>query len=272
LDSLEKRAEVLFELDKYEEVLTLAYENLYTVEADKELLYNYIIISHLNLQEFSKALKVCDEALGVYPSSSIFFYLRSKSYYNISSYKNAIQDIKEALEIEPNFAKYLAHYSRILLFQNEFTKAKELIEKALEIDATETEYHLTLAMILYMQNDEKTANEIVDKVLEKEPHNIAALDIKQKYFTKKLKEKKSILKNLLFLDPFDKESQLDIKFIKYYYKFLPPLMGFVLFLTYLLQSSRREFGFLEPICFMGFVVLGILGSKDWRLNFPFIAT
>ena len=53
--------------------------------------------------------------------------------------------------------------------------------------------------------------------------------------------------------------------------FVPPLMAFVLFLTYLLQSQRREFGFLEPFLFVGFVVLGTLGSKDWRLNIPFIA-
>lgn len=272
MDNLEKRIEVLFDLDKYEEVLPLAYENLYAKDIDKELLYNYIIISHLNLKEFKKALEVCDEALGEYPSSSVFFYLRSKNYFNISSYKNATKDIKEALELEPNFAKYLAHYAKILLFENELTQAKKTIEKALEIDANETEYHLTSAMILYVLDDEKMAHAIVDKVLEKEPHNISALDIKQKYFTKQLKEKKSILKNLLFLDPFDEENQKDIKFINYYYKLLPPLMVFVLSLTYLLQSSRKEFGFLEPFCFIGFAVLGTLGSKDWRLNIPFIAT
>lgn len=272
MDNLAKKIDVLFELGKYEDVLTLAYENLYSIDANKELLYNYIIVSHRNLQEFRKALEVANEALGIYPSSSVFLYLRSKSYFNISAYKNALQDIKEALELEPNNARYLAHYAKILLSQNEFIKAKEKIEEALEIDATETEYHLTLAMILYMLNGEVTTREIVDDVLAKEPHNIAALDMKQQYFTSKLKEKKSILKNLLFLDPFDKESQKDIKFIKYYYKFLPSLMAVALFFAYLLQSNRREFGFLEYVLPASFFILGTIGSKDWRLNVPFIAT
>ena len=268
---IEKKLNVLFDLQKYKDVLELAYENLYNNELERELLYEYIILSHINLEEYHKALKISEEALGIYPSLSIFLYFRSKSFYYISSYKNAINDIEEALNIEPNEPQYLAHFARVLLLQNEYIKAKEIIERALEIDSSVSEYHLTLAIVLYMLDGDRVAKEIVDEVLAKEPHNLQALEIKRKYFTPKLKEQKSLLKNFLFLNPFDKESQKDIKFIKYYYMFLPPLMGLVLFLSYLLQSQRREFGFLEPVCIFGFVVLWVLGSKDWRLNVPFIA-
>jgi tetratricopeptide (TPR) repeat protein len=233
---IEKKLNVLFDLQKYKDVLELAYENLYNNELERELLYEYIILSHINLEEYHKALEISEEALGIYPSFSIFLYFRSKSFYYISSYKNAIDDIEEALNIEPNEPRYLAHFARILLFQNEYIKAKEIIERALEIDSSVSEYHLTLAIVLYMLDGERVAKEIVDEVLTKEPHNLQALEIKRKYFTPKLKEQKSLLKNFLFLNPFDKESQKDIKFIKYYYIFLPPLMGLVLFLSYLLQS------------------------------------
>ena len=272
MDNIEKKLDVLFELEKYREVLELGYETLYSSKVEKELLYQYIILSHMNLEEYHKALEMCEEALGEYPGTSAYLYLRSKNFYYISSYKKAISDIEEALAISPNEPQYLAHFAKVLLMENNYIQAKEMIERALELDSSESEYHLTLAVVLYTLDGEKVAREIVDEVLAKEPHNLQALDIKQKYFTSKLKEKKSLLQNLLFLDPFDKESQKDIKFIKYYYMFVPPLMAFVLFLTYLLQSQRREFGFLEPFVFVGFVVLGTLGSKDWRLNVPFIAT
>ena len=272
MDNIEKKLDVFFELGKYSEVLELGYETLYSSKSDKELLYQYIILSHMNLEEYHKALEMCDEALGEYPNIGTFFYLRSKTLYFISSYKKAISDIEEALRVSPNESHYLAHYARVLLMQDNYIQAKEMIERALELDNSVSEYHLTLAVVLYMLDGQKVAREIVDDVLAKEPHNLQAIDIKQKYFTSKLKEKKSLLQNLLFLDPFDKESQKDIKFIKYYYMFVPPLMAFVLFLTYLLQSQRREFGFLEPFVFVGFAVLGTLGSKDWRLNVPFIAT
>ena len=272
MDNTEKKLNVLFELEKYKEVLELGYETLYTSEVEKELLYQYIILSHMNLEEYQKALTMCDEALGEYPNIGTFFYLRSKTLYIISSYKKAFSDIQEALAIEPNEPRYLAHYAKLYLTQDNYIRAKETIEKALEIDSTQAEYHLTLAMVLYMLDGQKVAREILDDVLAKEPHNIEALTLKQKLFTSKLKEKKSLLQNLLFLDPFDKENQKEIKFIQHYYKFMLPLMSLVILLSYLLQAYRKEFAFLEPVVYGGFIVAGLLGSKDWRLNTPFIAT
>lgn len=49
-------------------------------------------------------------------------------------------------------------------------------------------------------------------------------------------------------------------------------MALALFLAYLLQSNHREFGFLEYVLPAAFFILGTIGSKDWRLNVPFIAT
>jgi tetratricopeptide (TPR) repeat protein len=147
-----------------------------------------------------------------------------------------------------------------------------MIQKALELDSTEAEYQLVLVVILYVLGEEEKAQNILEEVLQREPNNIQALDVKQKYFTKKLTEQKSLLQNLLFLDPFDIQTQKDLKFVKYYYKVVPLLMTFVLLLSYLLQSQRAEFGFLEPFLFVGFVIVGVVGSKDWRLNIPFITT
>ncbi len=79
------------------------------------------------------------------------------------------------------------------------------------------------------------------------------------------------MKNLLFINPFDKESQKDIKFIEFYYRYIPFLMGTVLLISYLLQSNRHQFGFLEPVAFVSFAIVATIGSNDWRFNLPFIA-
>ena len=58
MDKIEKWLEVLFDLGKYEELLAIAYENLHTTEVEQVLLYEYIIVAHLNKQESQKALKM----------------------------------------------------------------------------------------------------------------------------------------------------------------------------------------------------------------------
>ena len=270
MDNIERKLDVLFELGKYREVLELGYETLYSSKSDKELLYQYIILSHMNLEEYHKALEMCEEALGEYPSTSAYLYLRSKNFYYISSYKKAISDIEEALQISSNEPQYLAHFAKVLLMENNYIQAKEMIERALELDSSVSEYHLTLAVVLYMLDGQKVAREIVDDVLAKEPHNLQALDIKQKYFTSKLKEKKSLLQNLLFLNPFDKENRESIRFIKFYYKFVPIMMlGSVLF-SYFVQSGILNGSLFVVLSFMIFVIVGIIGSNEWSLNLPYI--
>ena len=245
---------------------------MYNAEADQELLYEYIILSHLNSQEYAKTLEMCDEALSAFPSTPHFLYFKSKAYGYMDAYKKALQESQKALAIEPNEPRYFAQHAKLLFVQDRTTEAKEFINKALTRDATNSEYHLLYARILYMLDDKEEAQKIVEDILTKEPHNEEALEIKQKYFTSKLKERKSILKNLLFLNPFDKESQKDIKFIAFYYRYIPFLMGAVVLISYLLQNNRHQFGFLEPVAFVSFVVVATIGSNDWRLNIPFIAT
>ncbi len=269
---MEKNLEVLFELGRYKEVLSLAYENLHNAETDQELLYQYIILSHLNSQEYEKTLEMCDEALATFPSESHFLYFKSKAYGYMDAYKKALQESRKALKMEPNKPRYLAQHAKLLFIRDRVGEARELIEKALELDAANSEYHLLRVRILYMLDDKKEAQKIVEDILTKEPHNEEALEIKQKYFTSKLSERKSILKNLLFLNPFNKESQKDIKFIEFYYRYIPFLMGAVVLISYLLQSNRHQFGFLEPVAFVSFAIVATIGSNDWRLNIPFIAT
>lgn len=270
MDDLEKKIEVLFELDKYEEVLNFAHKNLNNSQENKLFLYSYIISSYINLSNYTDALKFCNDAISEYPYSTYLFYLKSKIYFNISKDKLSLEAIKEALKLSPNDSNYLMHEADVYYSLSDYVNAKESINKSLEIDSTNLNAHLINAKILYMIDGQKIAKEIVNEVLEKDPHHQQALYMKQ-HFYRNIKDKKSILKNLLSFNPQDKIYQSELKFIKNYYKFIPISMFIVLILDYLLQSNRSEFGFLEPYVMVCFFIVGVIGSNDWRFSLVFVS-
>lgn len=271
LDKVEKRLEVLFELDKYDEVLKLAFENLHNSDANELLLSTYIITSHMNLANYNDALEFCSKTIGKYPNSAYLFYLRAKIYFEKKDLKQASKDVNESLRLNPNDADTYSTQAWIYLDSKKYIEAKESINRSLEIDSSNLDSHIINAMILYMIDGESVAKEIIDEVLQKDPHNVKALDVKQNLFTSKLKEKKSILENLLFLNPFNKEHQASLKFIRNYYRYIPICMLVIVSLSYLLHVNRETFGFLQNWLMVSFFIVALIGSNDYRLNVPFIA-
>ncbi|MEN4054209.1 tetratricopeptide repeat protein [Sulfurimonas sp. NWX79] len=271
MEKIENKIETLFELERYSDVLELAYEHLYSSDADKERLYEYIILSHMNLSQDKKALSRCDEALKLYPSSFVFLYLKAKTLYHLSQYKKANKCVKQVLQFSPNHTQSLNLYARILLQQNDFKEAHSAIQKALEIDSNISEYQLTLVLVLMMLDKKKQANEVVQNVLTDDPHNIEALHLKQKLFATTPKHKERLLRSILFLDPFDTQSQKDLKFLRFYYKTVPFIMVLVLMLTYYLQSNYPKYSNYDSLHIVLIVIVGMVGSYDWRINIPFLA-
>ncbi|MBD3808116.1 MAG: hypothetical protein IE880_05295 [Epsilonproteobacteria bacterium] len=126
MDNLAKKLEVLFALEKYEDVLKLAFENLYKSEMDKLLLYNYIIISHINLGNYDKALELCNEAIGTYPDEAFLFQLRAKIHLHHKKIKPAHTDIDNSLALNPNDAKSHFIKARVYLENRNVVDAKKL--------------------------------------------------------------------------------------------------------------------------------------------------
>lgn len=271
MDKLEKRLEVLFELEKYDEVLKLAFEHLHNNDANELLLSTYIITAHMNLNRYSDALEFCNDAIGKYPDHAYLFLLRAKIYFQEDDSKQATKDVKESLRLDSNDANAYSLQARIYLDNKKFVEAKESINRALEIDSSNLDAHIINAMILYMIDGESVAKEIIDEVLQKDPNNVKALDVKQNFFTTKLKDKKSILQNLLFLNPFNKEHQASLNFIRNYYKYIPICMLTIISLSFLLHVERGTFGFLQNWLVVPFLVVALIGSNDYRFNVPFIA-
>ncbi len=272
MDRFIEKLKVLFDLDKYDEVIKECMDNIYKKDRDKESIYAYLILSFLNKKDYKKADEFCKDALGEFPSSSVFYYYHSKTIlYGFKSKEEAKEQILKALSLSPQTAIYHGQLCRVLAEQNRFVEAKEAINRALELDSTDLDLHIANAFCIYYLDGESVAKKIIDEVLAKDPHHEMALDIKQSLFTSKLKQKKSILKELLLKNPFKKSYQKDLKFIQFYYRYIPALMLLTIGLSYVLNSQRAQFGFLETPSMILFLIVAIIGSHDWRLNIPFIA-
>jgi len=270
LDNLEKKLEVLFDLAKYEELLALAIENLYQNKSDELLLYTFIILAHINLKNYDKALNFCDESIGKYPDNPYLFQLRAKVYFLAHKNKQALKNINQSLQLDPNDADSYLVTAKLFLEKNDYVEAKKEIDKALAIDASNLDFHIVNAVCLYMLDGEHVAQDIIEEVLQKEPNNEYALYVKQEFFSSNLHAKKSMLKNLLFLNPFDKEYQADLQFIKNYYRYIPALMFVMILLVLFIYINRNEYGFLGYWLALSLIIVSIIGSNDWRFNIPFL--
>ena len=265
-----EKLDALFEIGRYDKVIQECIEKLTNPENDQEALYHYILASFANKTEYENLLKFSEEALGKYPYKSDFLYFKSKAYLNLKKLKEAVECIKEALKIDSNDADYHALYAQILLEAKKYPEAKKKIDQALEIDSSDLNYHLTNAVIIYMLDGTRIAREIVDEVLEKDPQNENALYIKQSFFTQKAGERQGILKRLLLQNPFDKDYQSDLKFLKFNYRYVVAFMvislGFFVSLHYFADIEKEG-----SLAILLFFVIATIGSYDWRFNIPYIA-
>ncbi len=268
--NLLKKIEILYDLEKYDECAVLCQKNLYINNEDTFNLYNYIILSYYFLDEYKKALKFCDEALGKYPDLDIFLYLKSLLYTATNNYKLALIFIQKALNQDPNNENYLLLASKIYTFQNNFRKAKKYIQKAIKINPYNTDLKNSYSFILFQLDEDTKAKEINNEVLKEDPFNKEALYFKQSVFIKNQKEKSSILSSLLIKNPFDEDSQKELKFINFYYKYIPILMILIILSNFLYNQYLKETDFIKYPLNIMIIITAIIGSRDWKYNIPFI--
>ena len=271
METILKRAEVLFDLQKYDELIALAYEHLYREEEIEGVLYAYIIAAHFNREACDEALRVCDEALQHYPNDPHYLYFKSKALLCLNRHNEALEVMEAVLRAAPNDPEYLRHHAEILFWKGRYFRAKEEVERALAHESGDAASHLLLARILYMIGGEHVAREIVDDVLAREPHNEEALIVKKELFTSTLAEKLKFADTLLLLNPFDKESQKELRFTRWYYRYIPWLM-----VTVTVGHSLWAEGYgtgltwLHSLVAVSFFAVATVGANDWRFNMVFI--
>lgn len=270
-DVVVQKVEALFDLDRFEECIALAKRHLYSSEIEDLPLYNYIINAYANLEEYVLADKFCDDALKEYPNISTFLYLKSLILFAQNKRKSAKTYVENALSMDGNNARYLALLARIYFALNQTRKAKKIIDKALALESNDLDFQLLNSLILYHLDNEKEAEAIINTILKQDPFHEGALDLKQKVFSTKMSARKSILAQLLRQNPFDKSYQKDIKFITFYYRYVPVMMIVSICFVYLYNIIYIEaLSPLKPLIFFGVSVTAFIGAQDKRFNIPFL--
>ena len=264
IEEILKKIEVLFELEKYDEVKRICYKNIVGEETDIAF-YTFLILALINTQNFKEALKVVDEALSKYPNDDYLIYLKAKILFAMVKNKEALNFIQKALSLKSNNKEYLHLLAKIYMAQKKFKKAKEAIDKALNIAPNDIEIQITYAVLLYGMDKDTESKKVFEQILETDPNNALALDFYSDFFGS-VKDRKKTLKQLLFFNPFDKSYQEDLRFIDFYYKYI--ILG--MFMTVLFIYFSRGSEMLQTVSNILFVIFALVGSFDVRVNFIFI--
>ncbi len=259
-----KKLKVLFELQKYDEVIKLCYENFSQENVDREI-YTFLLPALLNSLRYKDALDEVDKAIGRFPNDSYFFYIKARAYFALAKNNQALTYIQKALKQEQSNDIYLHLLTKIYIAKKQYKQAKEIIDKVLRLSPNDTEFLVTYGVVLYGLDNHKESKKVFEQILAVEPHNQLALDFKSDFFGSK-KERKNILKHLLFINPFDKTYQNDLKFIDFYYRYIPLLMIIVNILIYFSKGNE----IFELVSNILFVIVALIGSFDVRINFVFI--
>jgi len=266
MSDMEKRFDVLYALGKYEELLHVSIPLCATNDEDALVAYHATILALISQERLDEASAYVDRAIEVFPTEAHFLYFKAFIFFKRQALKQALLCVHELLRAEPNGAVYHHLHAQVLTELSRYIEAKRAIDQALVLDAHHSDYLATLALITYHLGNTPIACEIVSAILAQEPHHAQALYLKSAVCSSSLLDKKEILREILFRDPFDIRTQETLKAIKRYYRFSPILMGTFLlyaFAGYLefLKKSEHSSGIL--------LLLSFYVWRDWRLSLPF---
>lgn len=261
-----KRLEVLYDLQRYEELLALSVPLSASGSEDHLLAYHYTILAFIRLERLEEALASCLAALKEYPSEVHFLYFKAFIFFNQNHLKQALSLVNELLASEPTVAEYHHLHAQVLVDLSRYVEAKRAIDEALVLDANHADFLVTLAIITYQLGNTPIACEIVSSILANEPHHAGALHLKSSLCASTLFEKSKILKNILFQNPFDTTGKKHLESIQRYYIIAPALM-----LTFLLYALGEYLEMWEKSTLTSgaLLLLSFYVWRDWRLSVPF---
>ncbi len=263
-----KRLEVLYDLQRYEELLHVSIPLCASNTEDKGIAYHYTILALINLERLDEALEVIKKALAQFPSEVHFLYFQTFVFFKQDRLREADSLAQSLLAQEPNHAVYHHVYAKILLEQERYVEAKRAIDKTLVLDPHDTDFLATLAHITYSLGNTPIACDIISAILGKEPHHGEALRLQSHICTSLLMQKANIFQGMLLRNPFDKEGAKQLESIKRYYQIAPALM-----LTFLLYALGEYLEMWEKSSHTSGVLflLSLYVWRDWRLSLPFFA-
>lgn len=260
------KIEVLYNLKRYEEVLSSATPLIASSSEDLFEAYQYIIMALASLERYDEALGFADKALSHMPNEAIFLYFKSLVLYDMHKPKQALELIKQVLSIEPNRGTYHHLHAKILVVLSRYVEAKRAIDKALSLESTNPDFELTHAMILYYLDNTSLACELITNILSRHPNHTETLSLKSKICESNLGRKASLLKNILFHSPFSTDTKEEYESIRLYYQIAPLMMG--IYLTHALGAKIELWNALPHATGILFLLSTYIW-RDWRLAMVF---
>lgn len=263
-----QKLDVLYSLERYEELLHVSIPLCATQGDEQGEAYRYTLMAMIGLEHFDEALQWVHQALAHFPQEPYFFYLKAFILFSLNRFHEALLEIQTLLATEPNNASFHHLHAQILSSLSLHVKAKRAIDKALLIQSHNADYLCTLALITYHLGNTPIACEIIASVLAQEPNHPYALYLHSTIGTSSLHAQGLILKNMLFQNPFDKESKEGYESIRRYYAIAPVLMG--VFVLYALGARWEMWEKGEEIG-AALLVFSAYAWRDWKLSLPFFA-
>lgn len=263
-----EKLDVLYSLERYEECLHVSIPLCATQGEEQDEAYRYTIMAMIGLERFDEALQWVHDALEHFPQEPYFFYLKAFVLFSLKRHQEALLEIQTLLSTDPNNASFHHLHAQILTSRSLHVKAKRAIDKALLMQSHHADYLCTLALITYNLGNTPIACEIIASVLEQELNHPYALYLQSSIGTSSLHAQGVMLKNMLFQNPFDKDTKEGYERIRRYYAIAPVLMG--VFIMYAL-GARWEMWEKGEELGTALLIFSAYAWRDWRLSLPFFA-
>lgn len=199
-----ERARILYELERYREVLDTLLPHLH----DENPLFAYgLCSSSLRvLGDFAAAAKLSQQGLTHFPLEASLHMEMARALLGQSLSRAALNEAQQAVALQPNWSQTHALESAVLYEMGRHPESMAVIRRALQLDPNDPDFHFRLAQNLYRLDREEEAKAAADTGLALEPDHADLLGMQAQLEPRRGK-KIDLLKAALRLNPHDPDHQ-----------------------------------------------------------------
>ncbi|MGE0918325.1 tetratricopeptide repeat protein [Trichlorobacter lovleyi] len=204
-DTLLHRLQMLYELERYRELLELAQPHLADPTTEPQI-FSYTAEAAVQLNELAKARAILQAGLAAHPDSSSLRAVQISLFNRLELYREALAAAEAALELDPEsngiwYLQSVTHYNR-----HDLKAAESSILKALYLDPLDIDYQAHHARILWFMDKEESARQMVLEGLAQQPDHTELLYLHAQ-MEKSRSKAAGALKQLLGSIPSSTEAQ-----------------------------------------------------------------
>ncbi|ACD96047.1 tetratricopeptide repeat protein [Trichlorobacter lovleyi] len=204
-DNLLHRLRLLYELERYEELLKLAQPHLADPATEPQI-FSYAAEAAVQREEFAKAQSILRHGLAANPGSTTLRAVQISLLNHLELYREALAAAEAALELDPDcstiwYLQSVTHYNR-----HDLNAAESSILKALSLDPLDIDYLAHHASILWIMDKNDQARQMVLEGLAQQPDHAELLYLHAQ-MEKSRSKAANILQRLLGSSPTSTEAQ-----------------------------------------------------------------